>query len=286
MFSSFSRSWELVKASWAVLRADKELVVFPIVSMIGMIIVSIAFIIPAIAAGAFDAVASGGRNNHGNGVLSLIVGFLFYVVIYSVIFFANTALVGAAMMRLRGENPTLRDGFRIASEHATAILGYAVISATVGVVLNSIARRSGFIGQIVISIIGFVWNIATYLVVPVLVVEKLGPIDAIKRSAALLKATWGEQLAGNFSMGAVFGLIGVVGTLILGIPLCALSGSDSAAAIAVPIILMVLLWVAIGVLSSTLQGIYTAALYRYATEGSAGDFFSDDIVKNAFRTKQ
>src|SRR5215213_2557852 len=99
MFERMSRSWELVKASWAILRADKELIVFPIVSMIGMVIVTIAFIIPSIAAGVFDSVASGGRGR-GDGVLSLIVGFLFYVVIYSVIFFANTALVGAAMMRL------------------------------------------------------------------------------------------------------------------------------------------------------------------------------------------
>ena len=89
------------------------------------------------------------------------------------------------MMRLRGENPTLQDGFRIASEHASAILGYAVIAATVGMILRAIAGRSGVIGQIVVSIIGFAWNVATFLVVPVLVVEKLGPIDAIKRSAAL-----------------------------------------------------------------------------------------------------
>ena len=284
MFSSFSRSWELVKASWAVLRADKELIVFPIVSMIGMVIVTIAFIIPSIAAGVFDSVASG-RNN-GNGILSLIVGFLFYVVIYSVIFFANTALVGAAMMRLRGENPTLRDGFRIASEHASAIFGYAVISATVGVILNTLSRRAGIVGQIVISVIGFVWNIATYLVVPVLVVEKLGPIDAIKRSAALLKATWGEQLVGNFSMGAVFGLAGVVIFFVIGIPLMALaSAANSPALLVLCVLLLVLALVALGVVSSTLQGIYTAALYRYATEGTTGGMFDDDIVKNAFRQK-
>jgi hypothetical protein len=285
MFSSFSRSWELVKASWAILRADKELIVFPIVSMIGMILVSIAFIIPSIAAGVFDSVASGGRGRGGEGVLSLIVGFLFYVVIYSVIFFANTALVGAAMMRLRGEDPTLRDGFRIASEHATSIFGYAVISATVGVVLNAVARRAGFLGQIVISLIGFAWNVATYLVVPVLVVEKLGPIEAIKRSAALLRATWGEQLVGNFSMGGIFFVIGFVGTLILALPICALSGSNSAAVIALPIVLMVIFWVALGIVSSTLQGIFTAALYRYATEGTTGGMFDENLVQNAFRSK-
>ena len=131
MFATFSRSWQLVKASWAVLRADKELIVFPIVSMIGMVIVTIAFAFPALAAGIFDSVTTG--RGSSNGILSLIVGFLFYVVIYMVIFYANTALVGAAMIRLRGGDPTLRDGFRIASEHAGAILGYAAIAATVGI---------------------------------------------------------------------------------------------------------------------------------------------------------
>ncbi|MEO8397905.1 MAG: DUF6159 family protein, partial [Chloroflexota bacterium] len=213
------------------------------------------------------------------------VGFLFYVVLYSVIFFANTALVGAAMMRLRGEDPTLRDGFRIASSHAASIFGYAIISATVGVVLNTLSRRAGILGQIVISLIGFAWNVATYLVVPVLVVEKLGPIEAIKRSAALLRATWGEQLTGNFSMGGIFFVIGIIGTIILALPIFVLSGSNSAALIALPIALMVIFWVALGIVSSTLQGIYTAALYRYATEGSTGGMFDDSLVQNAFRQK-
>jgi hypothetical protein len=281
MFDSFSRSWTLVKASWTVLRADKELIVFPIVSMIGLVVVSIVFLVPSIAAGLFDSATQG----RGDGVLSVIVGFLFYVVVYSVIFYANTALVGAAMIRLRGGDPTLADGFRIASEHAAPILGYAVVAATVGMILNALSRRAGIVGQIVISLVGFAWNVATYLVVPVLVMEQLGPIDAIKRSASLLKATWGEQLTGNFSMGAAFGLIGIVGTLILGLPLCALSGSNSGALIVANVALIVLLWVVIGVISSTLQGIFTAALYRYATEGTTGGFFDETMVREAFRSK-
>ncbi len=282
MFGNFSQSWQLVKASWAVLRSDKELVVFPIISMIGMVIVTIAFLIPLAAVGVFSSMSSGRGTNTG----SVIVAFLFYVVTYSIIFYANTALVGAAMMRLRGENPTLASGFRIASEHAGAILGYAVIAATVGMVLRTIANRSSLIGQIVIGVIGFVWNIATYLVVPVLVVENLGPVDAIKRSAALLKQTWGEQLVGNFSMGAIFALIGLGVTVVLGLPLCALSGSANASSLIVAdIALLVVIWIALGVISSTLQGIFTAALYRYATEGTTGGMFDDAMVMNTFRPK-
>lgn len=282
MFATFSRSWELVKASWAVLRSDKELIVFPIVSMIGMVIVTILFAIPALTAGWLDSVTQG----RGDGIASLIVGFLFYVVVYMIIFYANTALVGAAMIRLRGGDPTLRDGLRIASSHATSILGYAIIAATVGMILNALSRRAGVIGQIVISLIGFAWNVATFLVVPVLVMEEVGPVDAIKRSAALLKQTWGEQLVGNFSIGTIFGLIGFGVALLIGVPLFAIAGSaDSPALMVLAVVLVVLVFVVIGVISSTLQGIFTAALYRYATEGTTGGFFDDAMVKDAFRHK-
>lgn len=284
MFETFSRSWELVKASWHVLRADKELIVFPIVSTLGMIVVTILFAVPAIGAGLFDAATQ--RGSDGNGALSTIVGFLFYVVTYTVIFFCNTALVSAAMIRLGGGDPTLSDGFRGASEHAGAILGYALIAATVGMILNTVARRAGFIGQIVISLIGFAWNVATFLVVPVLVVEKVGPIEAIKRSAQLLKSTWGEQLVGNFSIGTVFGLIGVAIVFVVGVPLFALgASSDSPGLFVAAIVIVVLAMIVIGVISSTLQGIYTAALYRYATEGTTGGFFDDATIRNAFRQK-
>jgi hypothetical protein len=286
MFETFSRSWELVKASWRVLRSDKELIVFPIVSMLGMVVVTILFAVPSISAGLFDSMARGGRAGIGDGVFSTIVGFLFYVVAYTVIFYCNTALVSAAMIRLDGGDPTLADGFRGASQHAGAILGYAVISATVGTILNAIAQRVGIIGQIVISIIGFAWNVATFLVVPILVAEGLGPIEAIKRSAQLLKTTWGEQLVGNFSIGMVFGLIGVGVVFLIGLPLMVLGASaDSPALIVLAVVLIVLLMIVIGVISSTLTGIYTAALYRFATQGTTGGFFDDETIKNAFRQK-
>lgn len=282
MFESLSRSWELVKASWAVLRADKELIVFPIVSTIGMIIVTILFAIPALSAGWFDSLTQG----RGDGIASLLVGFLFYVVVYMIIFYANTALVGAAMIRLRGGDPTLSDGFRIASAHAVSILGYAIISATVGMILNALSRRAGIVGQIVISLIGFAWNVATFLVVPVLVMEEVGPVDAIKRSAALLKQTWGEQLVGSFSIGTIFGLIGVAAVILIGAPLFTIAAStDSPVVILVAVVLIVLVFTVIGVISSTLQGIFTAALYRYATEGTTSEFFDESLVRGAFRRK-
>ncbi|MFL7869629.1 MAG: DUF6159 family protein, partial [Anaerolineales bacterium] len=205
MFNKIKNSWNLIKASAAVLQADKELMIFPILSSIGVLIVTATFAFPMMAAGVFDNIVAGSSQ-----YLTYLVLFLFYVVQYTVIIFANAALIGAAMIRLKGGDPTVSDGFRIAFQHIGSILGYALLSATVGMVLRMISERSGTLGRIVISLVGLAWNLATYLAVPVLVIEGLGPVEAIKRSTGLLKKTWGEQIVGNFSIGLIFVLATVL----------------------------------------------------------------------------
>lgn len=283
MFERFNRSWELVKASWAVLRQDKELLIFPIVSFLGSIVVLITFAIPMIAAGVFDSMAS--RGSDDIGFFGLVVGFLFYLVMYTVVIFSNTALVGAAMIRLDGGNPTLADGFRIARERLGIIVAYAAISATVGMILRAISERGGLIGQIASSILGFAWSVLTFLVIPVLVMEKVGPVDAIKRSGELLKQTWGEQLAANFGMGMIFGLatfgIAIVGMVLI----AAFAAIDAGVLVAIAVIAMILAIIALSLVGSALGGIYQAALYRYATSGTVDSHFSPDTIQGAFAQK-
>ncbi len=283
MFERISNSWRLVKASYAVLQADKELIVFPIISFIGMIIVSAVFFLPMLAAGMLDSVDS----REGLSIVSYIVLFLFYVVTYTVIIFANTALIGATMIRLRGGDPTLNDGFRIASERFGKILGYALISATVGMILRALSEKTGLFGQIAIGFVGMAWNLATFLAVPVLVAEDVGPIEAVKRSTALLKQTWGEQVVGNFGIGMVFGLLTVGGVLLIGAPLMAIGASiDSPALIMLAVALTIVFVMAISLVGSTLSGIYQAALYRYAVDGEVGEFFDTELIKGAFKPKR
>jgi hypothetical protein len=283
MFARISNSWELVKASWAVLRSDKELIVFPIVSVIGTIIVIISFAIPMFTAGLFEAMAA--ERGDDLSIIGYVVSFLFYLVLYTVIFFCNTALVGAAMIRLDGGDPTLGDGFRIAGERFGKILGFALISATVGMILRAISERGGIIGQIVSSIFGVVWSVATFLVVPVLVIEDVGPVDAIKRSTALLKKTWGEQLAGDLGLGAFFGLLYFVIFFVTAILMFALAQVSMTLAFVV-VGVAVLLLVILGLISATLGGIYRAAVYRYAMNGTTGGFFDDALVERAFKAKR
>ncbi len=272
----FSRSWELIKASARVLAADKELLVFPIVSAIASLFVSAAFAIPLFLSGGINLGAESGFP-----AVYYLVLFLFYIVQYFVIFFANTALVGAATIRLKGGDPTVGDGFRIAFSHFGAILGYAAIAATVGMLLRLVSERSRGLGRLVVSLLGFAWNIATFLVVPILAVEGIGPVQAIQRSTTLLKKTWGEQIIGNFGVGAIFGLI-VFGLILISLPIFyLLITAESIWGIIALAAGLVLVFVLIGLIQSTLNGIYTAAIYQYAIDERTG-FFDEAMIRGAF----
>ena len=277
MFDRISRSWTLVKASAAVLRSDKELLLFPVISSIAALLVAATFMVPVFGLRLFE----GG----GIGVLGALVGFLFYLCQYFVIFFFNTALVGAAMIRLQGGDPTVADGLRIARSKAGVILGYAAIAATVGLLLQMVREKSGVIGKVVVGLVGMAWTLASFLVVPILVSRDVGPIDAIKESIALLKRTWGENVAGNVGIGLAFGLLTalvVVAVVGLVIAAAALGGPKLAIVVAVLGGLAIAL---VAVIQAALSGIYSAAVYRYAVDGIAPAGFAGPQLQSAFQPK-
>lgn len=274
MFEKFSRSWELVKASAGVLRSDKKLMLFPLISGVATLVVMATFLVPAFALRLFE---------NGIGLGGAVFGFLFYFCQYSVIIFFNCALVGAAMIRLDGGDPSLRDGFDAARSRLPSILGYAAIAATVGVILQGLKNKdNNLIVRLVGSGLGAAWTLATFLVVPVLVSRDIGPVDALKESIALLKRTWGENAIGNVGIGAAFGLITFL-FLLLGAGLTFVAYQASlvlAVGVGVVFLLGVLL---LGIYQAALSGVYSAALYRYAVSHEAPAAFRGAMLEDAFR---
>jgi hypothetical protein len=278
----FARSWALTKASMGVLRSDKELLVFPLVSAVSVILVALSFILPMFGLGLFDQLDRDGR---GVPVAFYAWLFAFYLAQYFVMFFFNSALVGAAMMRLDGADPTVADGLRIARGKWRQILGYAAIAATVGMLLRALEQRAGFIGRIVIGLIGVAWTLATFLTVPVLVARDVGPVEAVKESAALLKTTWGENLIGNGGLGLALGLLNL-GVLLVGGGLAVFLASQGLLWLAVAAVVLAGLGVlGIALIQSALGGIYSAALYRYAVQGNAPAGFDGVLLQGAFQRK-
>ena len=277
MFEKFSRSWELVKASASVIRSDKELLLFPVFSGLAAMILIATFAVPAFALKLFET---------GNEVLGGILGFLLYFCLYSVTFFFNAALVGAALIRLEGGDPTVADGFAAARSRIVPILGYAAIAATVGMILQALKdKENNILVRMFASGLGVAWTLATFLVVPVLVVENVGPIDALKKSVALLKRTWGENAIGNVGIGFAFGLL-MFGAILVSVALVIGAAIVSPKLAILVGLLAILAIVMLGIIQSALSGIYSAALYRFATDGAAPVGFEGTSIATAFAAKR
>ncbi len=274
-----SRSWHLVGSSWSVLRADKELLVYPVASGIATFAAVALVFLVWMGSGGLDRL-----DNDGLGILDIVMIYLFYFVVSTVVVFFNAALIAAANIRLDGGDPTLADGFRIAISRLPAILGWAAIAATVGLILQALRQQGGALGSIASLIGNMAWSLITFLVVPILVVEGVGPKEAISRSASLLRKTWGEQIVGSFSIGLVVGLAIFAVAIVGGIVVFVLFGiSDVLGFIGVAVLVAGVIILAL--IGSALSGIFNIALYRYASGKHADAFFPQETLAEAFRAK-
>jgi hypothetical protein len=273
------RTWSLMSACWQVLKQDKALLLFPFMSGICCLLLLASFAVPLYATNHWQPPGAGAapaRQAAYYGVL-----FLFYLCNYFVVIFFNAAIVACATDRLNGGQATVGDGFRAAAARLPVIAGWAVVSATVGLILRLIEDRSKWVGRLVAGLLGAAWTVVSFLVVPILVVENKGPFAALQESAGLVKKTWGQQLVGNFSFGLIFFLMAIpaVVVVVLGIV------SGNAALMLGGIGLGVIYLIILGLVQSALQSIFQAAVFLYARDGQVPEGFEAELLGNAMVRK-
>jgi hypothetical protein len=273
--SRFQNSIALAKSSWQILRDDKQLTMLPLLSLLTTLAVAVVVLLPI---GLIARDGSGGYS--GSKPLVWILGFIGAVAFSYIVVFFNAALVFAANSRFQGRPVSVNEAIHAARERAHLLLPWAVVSATVSVVLRGVEQRGGIVGRIVGSIAGMAWSVVTFLVLPVLVFEGLGPVAAVKRSAQLFKGTWGENLMTNAGIGLI-GLFAIIGGALPLVLFLAIGGPVAILGIA----LFVLWVVTVMLVSSTLTGIFQTALYRYAT-GAPVPGFEPGELQGSFRPRR
>jgi hypothetical protein len=278
----FAKTWALMGASWRVLMLDKELLLFPVLSTIATGLVALTFVVPLAQDQAW--LQSGDAANEYEQFLAYSRLFLFYVCTYFTVVFFNASLIAAVHLRLTGKDPTLMDGIRGAWARKNELFAWTLLAATVGLILHSMKDKAKGLTSLMVGAAGVAWSLVTYFVVPILVVEGKGPIEAIQESAATLKRTWGEELIGGVSYGgisfffslpaiaiAVFGIGSIVnGALLNGLLL-----------IGVALFYVFLLSLTI----TTLSAIFNVAVYHYARTGTVPLGFDPALLQSAFVKK-
>ena len=275
-FGSISNTIDLMKSCIRVLKKDKELILFPILAAIFVILfVWIIFTFVGLDISALTAEDNQSEEMPVIPLLILLFGANFIVV------FFNSALVSAALDRLRGGNPNIRSGLSHASKHIHHIFIWSIIVTIMALIFAAIrasARNRGAVGQIMTSIFASLlqagWAMMTFFVVPIIVSENLSPFAAIKRSSGLFKQTWGNQVTANFGFG-IFQILALLASAALGWFFGLMSAN---------------LGMIVGVLCATtsisiiytLEGIYKAALYEFAMGEKPLEFEQQDL-RTAYR---
>ncbi len=299
MFRTWSQSWELVKASWAILQKNRQLLAFPVISLIGAIAISgifgLGIVLYGVTTGTFNQLAQDpNTTTPAQRAVGFVVLFLYYLAMAIVTIYTNVALTSAVFRGLAGQSATVRDGFAAANARLGNIVGFAAITATVGVLL-SLVRNAGnregggvasLITGLVAGLVGLAWNVATFLVVPVLVAENIGPIDSIKRSAGMLQQTWGRQIVGNFGIGGIFGLLTLGLALVIGLPTFALfSATHSVIILVAGIALFAVVAVLLSLVQGAMNSIFRVSLYRFASTGQVV-YYPQGVLQGAFTQRQ
>jgi hypothetical protein len=251
--------------SWSVLVKDKELLLFPLLSAIGVILM-LVLLLPA---GFFVP-------------LSPLLFILFYFGASFITIFHNAAIVACVRKRMHGGDPTIGYGYREAVKHVGAIVVWSAISATVGFLLRQLERWSedNSFAQLIVSVLGMGWSLVTFFVIPFIVIEGVSATGAIKRSGALFKKTWGEQVVATMSISLGFIMLWILG-FVVGI--IAFFTTSEAVFVATLIALLVYFSL-LAIVQSALSAVFIGVLYSYATGDNIPREFKE-VLGNLFTPK-
>lgn len=274
------RGWTLSKQSWAVVKSDKSLLAFPIISVVAAIITMIIFF----GGGAAMAVAIGSPW----GALPLVIIGAYLLTVVGV--FSSVALASCATEALEGRDTTVGQGISAARGRMKLIFAWAAVALFVGAliaVIQSLLQEvaGGIVSAIFGGLAGFAWAVATFFVIPVIALDGLGPKEALKTSAHVVKERWGEGVVGSSAIGLITFFVAMLPAIVMMVLGFVLAGS-SAVGGGLLITIGVLVFVIAMLFQSTITAVFRVALYRYATEGDVIGGFDREALESAFVPKK
>ncbi|HWA53799.1 MAG TPA: DUF6159 family protein [Solirubrobacterales bacterium] len=270
--SKIRRGWELTKKSWALLRENPDLLRFPLYGGLATIVCALIVVGPGVFLIEEDQAVFGGA--------LAVIGFYLLAVIGT---YFSVGLAAAADMIFHGQRAGVSEGLAVSRSRFTQIAGWAAVSATIGIALSALENQ-GAIGQIAGRLLAVGWSLITFLAVPVIALEGLGPFETLKRSAGLFKSRWGAQITGNIAIGGAVFLVGVLPSALLIFAGFLIWASASFAGALLLVIGVIGLAISM-LVSSALTNIFGVALYRYALDGQALGGFTAEELESAVRTK-
>jgi hypothetical protein len=272
--SRIKRGWGLTKKSWGLLNEHRELIRFPLYGAVATIPLAILFLGPGLYL--LD------EGTYAGAVPLLVIGI--YVLSVVGVYF-SVGLAAAANLIFSGQPASVADGLAVARSRFSQICGWAALSTAISVLMGLLENQGGALGNIAARLVGMAWALVTFMAVPVIAIEGTGPVATLKRSGAIFRQKWGQQITGNIAIGGAVFLLGLLPAALLIVGGIALWSSSSFLGALLVVIGALVLAIAM-LISKALSGIFGVALYRYALEGEAVGGFTVEELESAVKLKK
>ncbi|MFP8954001.1 DUF6159 family protein [Natrialbaceae archaeon A-arb3/5] len=262
-FGRLKTGWTLTKDSISVIRNHPQLLAFPTLAGLSSILFFALFLGPLVIADAFS------------GYLGYVVLFVLYMVTTFVSTYFSAALVHGTNEAFHGREPSILECLRAVSGRAKLIAVWAVIAATVSIILKNLESSDNPIASLLASLFSIGWSIMTFFVVPVIVFEDVSVTEMFKRSGSTFKDTWGETLGAGFGITLITTAIGFVLVIASIVVSIAVMSAFVAPGLFLAVVLVGGAIAFTYVLGQTIWGIAKTALYVYAVEGTVPSEFDN-----------
>lgn len=293
--NTFKRSWLLFRSSLQVMNQNRKLLLFPLITTIASIIIVLFFLAPAVwhsAVGGRELVYFDNTPQHQWHLtpVGYVCAAVLYMIAMFVATFCNVAFYSQIMSALSGEAASVGAGFAFAKTRIRSIIIWSLFAGAIGILISTLERRFGWVGRIVLRIIGMVWSVASSFAIPVIISEEdSNPIHILKNSADTIKKTWGELLVGYVGI-----RLGGLVILVLMVPLIVvftffttfIHSTVSPLILISGITLWMLVIFSVSYLTSVANDIFRCALYLYASKGIVTPAYSADVMNSAWKTKK
>lgn len=284
-----SINWRLFTACLALLRRNRRLLVFPLLSLTALATQLAMFLGGAVVVAGivsdWNAYALlDGLFSQTDGWWTVLLALVpVYVVLNFSTLFLNAAMVACVLTGLEGGRPSIRGGLRAAWASARRIFVWSLITGLVGSLIEWAFSQLPWVGARVAALIGgLAWSMATFFVVPMLVFERGPVLWSIRRSAELMRRTWGRQLSLDLGLHGLFlGVAlgaGLAIALLVGVGVHLLPRELGVAAMLAGLAAFVLAMAAIGMVSTCLRTLFTTVLYGYATTGMLPEEIAPELL--------
>ncbi len=299
MFERISRGWRITKQSFRLIGKDPEMLAFPLLGS-ALATAGVVAISAAAGGGAYllDPALMDKLSQQAGEEPTMSAGMLFYIFAVSFVatassIYANFAVLNTMRVRLDGGDATFMDSVKAANGRLGDIMKWSLVVTSVGLVLHAIesaCQRLGGIGSLIArglaALMGGAWNVVSFMVVPAMVMDGVGPKEGLERSVGALKKSWGEGLTAHVSLGfvTIMAMLPFFAMVFMAVGAIAMAGETGGSmwygggllCLSVVYILVTTL------LLSVARVLFSGALYRFATTGKIGDEYDDDLVSGAF----